>query len=220
MSESLRAAILAAADAVEEAREALCLLDATSGDGDHGVTMTIGARRVRSQLEQVPSDEPEALVRATAIGMAGAGGAIGAIYGRGLLAIAARLHEGPELITGANPGHDVARLDLLASAIERAATATGGLGAGPGDKTVLDALLPTAAALTSAAAAHVAWPAALAAADAAARDGAQATIELEARIGRSARHAGQSKGTVDPGAASLAIIVHALVASALEPAEA
>ena len=125
MSGTLRAAILAAADAVEEAREALCLLDATSGDGDHGVTMTIGARRVRSQLEQVSSDEPEALVRATAIGMAGAGGAIGAIYGRGLLAIAARLHEGPELIAGSNPGNDVARLELLASAIERAATATG-----------------------------------------------------------------------------------------------
>jgi dihydroxyacetone kinase len=217
---TLRAAILAAADAVEEAREALCLLDATSGDGDHGVTMTIGARRVRSQLEQVPSDEPEALVRATAIGMAGAGGAIGAIYGRGLLAIAARLHEGPEVAGQADPVPYAARLDLLASAIERAATATGGLGAGPGDKTVLDALLPTAAALTSAAAAGTPWPAALAAADAAAQDGAQATAELEARIGRSARHAEKSRGTVDPGAASLAIIVHALVASVLGPAEA
>jgi len=190
------------------------LLDAASGDGDHGVTMTIGARRVRSQLEQVASDEPEALIRAAAIGMAGAGGAIGAIYGRGLLAIAARLREG---VAGGNS--DEARLELLASAIERAATATAGLGASPGDKTILDALVPTAAALDDAARAGMSWPAALAAADNAAQAGAQSTSELEARIGRSARAAEKSKGTVDPGAASLAIIVHALVAGALDPAE-
>ncbi len=215
MSGTLRAAILAAADAVEAAREPLCLLDAASGDGDHGVTMTIGARRVRSQLEQVPSDEPEALIRAAAIGMAGAGGAIGAIYGRGLLAIAARLHEEP----GAGDS-GAARLDLLASAVERAATATLGMGASPGDKTVLDALLPAAASLAESVRARAGWAAALAAADEAAQAGAEATAELEARIGRSARNAGKSKGTVDPGAASLAIIVHALVAGALEPAEA
>ena len=214
MSAALRVAILAAADAVEAAREPLCLLDAASGDGDHGVTMTIGARRVRSQLEQVTSDEPEALVRAAAIGMAGAGGAIGAIYGRGLLAIAARLREGP-----AGDGDDVARLDLLASALERAATTTLALGAGPGDKTVLDALLPAAASLADSARAGVAWVPALAAADDAAQAGAASTAELEARIGRSARAGSKSIGTVDPGAASLAIIVHALVAGAAGPME-
>ena len=215
MSASLRAAILAAADAVEAAREPLCLLDAASGDGDHGVTMTIGARRVRSQLEQVASDEPEALIRAAAIGMAGAGGAIGAIYGRGLLVIAGRLREGP-----AAGDSDAARLDLLASALERAATSTMALGAGPGDKTVLDTLLPTVASLANSASAGVAWAPALAAADAAAQAGAASTAELEARIGRSARAGAKSRGTVDPGAASLAIIVHALVAGALDPAEA
>ena len=180
MSAALRVAILAAADAVEAAREPLCLLDAASGDGDHGVTMTIGARRVRSQLEQVTSDEPEALVRAAAIGMAGAGGAIGAIYGRGLLAIAARLREEP----AGDDDDDVARLDLLASALERAATTTLALGAGPGDKTVLDALLPAAASLADSARAGVAWVPALAAADDAAQAGAASTAELEARIGR------------------------------------
>jgi dihydroxyacetone kinase-like protein len=213
MSASLRSAILDAADAIEEAREALCMLDAASGDGDHGVTMTIGARRVRAQLEGVASDDPEVLVRAAAIGMAGAGGAIGAIYGRGLLAIAGRLREGPDAVGGAG------QLDLLASAIERAAVATSGLGAGPGDKTVLDALLPAAAALEATARSGGSLRDGLAAADAAAQAGADATAGLEARIGRSARHAEQSKGTIDPGAASLAIIVHALVASALGPAE-
>ena len=94
------------------------------------------------------------------------------------------------------------------------------LGAGPGDKTVLDTLLPTVASLADSASAGVAWAPALAAADAAAQAGAASTAELEARIGRSARAGAKSRGTVDPGAASLAIIVHALVAGALDPAEA
>jgi dihydroxyacetone kinase len=209
MSGALRTAILAAADALEESREALCLLDATSGDGDHGVTMTIGARRVRSQLELVTSEEPEAIVRASAVGMAGAGGAIGAIYGRGLLAIAARLHA-----AGTSPPD----LGLLASAVEQAALATAGLGAKIGDKTVLDALLPMAAALSDSVRDEAPLPAALGAADRAARQGADDTADLVARVGRSARFADRSKGTIDPGAASLAIIVHALVSSVLESA--
>lgn len=209
MSGALRTAILAAADALEESREALCLLDATSGDGDHGVTMTIGARRVRSQLELVTSEEPEAIVRASAVGMAGAGGAIGAIYGRGLLAIAARLQAA---------GTSSPDLGLLASAVEQAALATAGLGAKIGDKTVLDALLPMAAALSDSVRDDAPVPAALAAADRAARQGADDTADLVARVGRSARFADRSKGTIDPGAASLAIIVHALVSSVLESA--
>jgi dihydroxyacetone kinase len=209
MSGALRTAILAAADALEESREALCLLDATSGDGDHGVTMTIGARRVRSQLELVTSEEPEAIVRASAVGMAGAGGAIGAIYGRGLLAIAARLQA-----AGTSPPD----LGLLASAVGQAALATAGLGAKIGDKTVLDALLPMAAALSDSVRDEAPLPAALAAADRAARQGADDTADLVARVGRSARFADRSKGTIDPGAASLAIIVHALVSSVLESA--
>ena len=53
MSDIVRRAILDAADAIEAAREHLCELDAPTGDGDHGVTMTIGARSVRRQVEAV-----------------------------------------------------------------------------------------------------------------------------------------------------------------------
>ena len=209
---TIRSAILAAAAALEESREALCLLDAASGDGDHGVTMAIGARRVRAQLEQLGSDEPEALVRAAAIGMAGAGGTIGAVYGRGLLAIATMLHDGPPA-AGGQPASDGAPVAVLAAAAERAATAVGALGAGPGDKTILDTILPVAAALTAAAAAGTDLPTALGEADRAARAGADATAGMVARVGRSARFAERGRGTLDPGAESLAIVVHALVGS-------
>ena len=47
---SLRVSILAAAEAVEAACVKLGDLDRAIGDGDHGITMAIGARAVRQRL--------------------------------------------------------------------------------------------------------------------------------------------------------------------------
>jgi dihydroxyacetone kinase len=212
MGKVLRAAILAACDAVEAAREALCELDATTGDGDHGVTMTIGARAVRRQLEGVSTDDPAALVRAAALGMGDAGGAIGPIYARGLLAVATAL-AAPD--TGRDG--DVATLAKCAAAAEAAVVALGH--AEPGNKTVLDALDPTAVALTAASRAGEPVATALIDACVAARSGAAATTGMIATIGRSARFGERSRGSPDPGATSLALIVDALVTSALGSAE-
>jgi phosphoenolpyruvate---glycerone phosphotransferase subunit DhaL len=211
MGESLRAAILAACDAVEGAREALCELDASTGDGDHGVTMTIGARGVRRQLDAVATDDPAQLVRAAALGMAGAGGAIGPIYGRGLLAVAGTLAA---LETSGEAG-DVAILARCAAAADEAVAALGH--AGPGDKTLLDALGPTAAALAEADRAGEPVEAALVRARDAAHAGAEATTGMVATVGRSARFGERSRGTADPGATSFALVVDALVASVLGP---
>ncbi len=213
MGEALRAAILAACDAVEGAREALCELDASTGDGDHGVTMTIGARGVRRQLDGVSTEDPAALVRAVALGMAGAGGAIGPIYGRGLLAVAGTLAA---LETDGAAGA-VAILARCAAAAEAAVAALGH--AGPGDKTLLDALGPTAAALAEADRAGEPLDAALVRARAAARAGAEATTGMVATVGRSARFGERSRGTPDPGATSFALVVEALIGSVLGPAE-
>ena len=219
MGEALRAAILAACDAVEGAREALCELDASTGDGDHGVTMTIGARGVRRQLDGVATEDPAALVRAAALGMAGAGGAIGPIYGRGLLAVAGTLAalETDGAAGDAYPAGDVAILARCAEAAEAAVAALGH--AGPGDKTLLDALGPTAAALAESDRAGEPLDAALVGARDAARAGAEATTGMVATVGRSARFGERSRGTPDPGATSFALVVDALVASVLGPAE-
>jgi dihydroxyacetone kinase len=212
MGGALRAAILAACDAVEGAREALCELDASTGDGDHGVTMTIGARGVRRQLDGVTTDDPAALVRAAALGMAGAGGAIGPIYGRGLLAVAGTLAA---LETDGAAG-DVAIVARCAAAAEAAVAALGH--AAPGDKTLLDALGPTAAALAESDRAGEPLDAALVRARAAARAGAESTTAMVATVGRSARFGERSRGTPDPGATSFALVVDALVAGVVGPA--
>ena len=98
VTDSIRAAILAAADAVDAARGELGVLDGAAGDGDHGMTMSIGARNVRRRLAALPDDAPAPdLVRASAAAMGGVGGAIGPIYAAALGAIAAE-HRRPRAV--------------------------------------------------------------------------------------------------------------------------
>ena len=82
--------------------------------------------------------------------------------------------------------------------------------ASEGDKTMVDVLTPATAAFSKAVSEGAAAPAALAAltdtADAASRD----TIEMEARKGRASYLGPRSVGHEDPGAASSALILHAL----------
>ncbi len=209
MSGELRAAILAAADAVEGAREALCALDAETGDGDHGVTMTIGARGVRRAVLASLDDDPAVLVRAAASGMAGAGGAIGPLYSRALTAMATALDD----TSAVDPPLTVARLRHCAEAALEAVEALGH--ARPGDKTIVDVLAPVAAALAVADEAGRPVGAAIQDARRAADAGVAATTAMVATIGRSSRFGERSRGTPDPGASSCALIIDALADQAL-----
>ena len=95
MSDELRAAILAAADAVDAARSELGVLDGAAGDGDHGMTMSIGARNVRRALQATPPDASAAdLVRRVARAMGDIGGAIGPLYSAALTAVAVEIAGG------------------------------------------------------------------------------------------------------------------------------
>ena len=206
----LLGAILAAADAVEAAREPLCALDAAAGDGDHGMTMAIGARNVRKQLEGAP-DDPAQLLRRTALGMGAVGGAIGPIYARALLAVAAEVSD--------RPGGQVLEVSDLRRCADAAASAVVTIGgAKAGDKTVLDALLPARDALVAAEALGASVAEASRGAAEAARLGAEATATMVATVGRASRLGERSRGQADAGATSLAIILDALArASAAEP---
>jgi dihydroxyacetone kinase-like protein len=99
----------------------------------------------------------------------------------------------------------------LALALDAAIQGVVELGAAsPGDKTMVDALVPAARALHDALEAGVSLEdAALAAADAA-RAGAEATTPMQARKGRASYLGERSIGHQDPGATSAAIIIAAL----------
>ena len=205
----VRAWLLGWAAAVAEQRTWLTDLDAAIGDGDHGINLDRGLAAVAAELGGPASDPETGGDRLVAAGqrlLGVAGGASGALYGRALI-------RGGEALC-VRPDPATLPVVVLAAAIDAIAD----LGkAAPGDKTMLDALLPALEALRAARAGE---PPALACARAAAAAaaGADATIPLVARKGRASYLGERSAGHRDPGAASSVLLVRCLAgAYAREP---
>ncbi|MFO1069992.1 MAG: dihydroxyacetone kinase subunit DhaL [Geminicoccaceae bacterium] len=200
---ALAAALPAVAAEVVAARDRLCALDGAIGDGDHGVTMALGWQAIADAV--APLDPAQAgfagLLNTSAKAFLSAtGGSAGPLYATALMRAAAVARDRPQL-----DGAGMAQL-LRAAADGIAARGK----ATAGDKTMLDAWLPAAAAAEGAAAEGGDVGAVLAAAAAAAEAGAEATAAMQARLGRASRLGERSVGQPDPGAVSTALILRAL----------
>ncbi len=127
--------IAAVAKALIAAEADLNALDAKVGDGDTGTTFAGAARAVLADLDRLPQADPPALARALAerIGRA-AGGSSGVLASIFFAAAGASLADGEGWP------------DALAEGVARV-RAYGG--ANPGDRTLLDALIPAIEALRS-----------------------------------------------------------------------
>ena len=204
MSADLRTRILAACDAIEIHRDELGRLDAVAGDGDHGVSMALGARAVRATLEAHPEASGPAILTLIAPAAASVGGAIGPIWATMLVRAATTA-----LAAGVGDRPTVAQLSACADAALGGVQALGK--ARPGDKTLVDALAPVALALAESEASGLGVTEAADAAVAAADAGADATAGMVATLGRASRLGDRSLGSVDPGARSLAIVLRAVV---------
>lgn len=204
MTDALRASILAAADAVDAARGELGVLDGAAGDGDHGMTMSIGARNVRRKLQALPAGSSVGeLLRVVAGAMAEVGGAIGPLYSAALGAMATEVDR-----SAAVPSDGVARIRRAAEAAEVAISNLGH--AVPGDKTVIDALHPLVESLRDSEAHSSDLEAAIERAVQGAEHGAASTAPMVARVGRASRLGERSRGLPDAGATSFAIIARAV----------
>ena len=183
-------------------KDYLCELDGAMGDGDQGVTMAIGFGAIRSVLASLEGQDIGTIV--TKSGLAFNGTAASTI---GALLATACLRAGKEV-----KGKTAIDLPDLAKMAAAAFTGIQERGkAQVGDKTVLDALAPTVAALQTAAAQGTPLPTALAQALAAAEAGVQATIPLKAKVGRAAWIAERSVGHQDPGATSFYLMLKSAV---------
>ena len=210
-----RAWLRASAAAVHRQSAWLTDLDAAIGDGDHGINLDRGFGQVVARLDA--GDPPAAtagalLAQAGSVILGSVGGASGALYGRAFQRAGAFLDtpDRPSTLHGIPPGQEPT-LWAVVRALEAAADAIAALGrSGPGDKTMLDTLLPTAAALrASAIAGHDVRDALRQAVEAAER-GLEATRPLVARRGRASYLGERSAGHLDPGAASSLLIIRAL----------
>ncbi|EKX67474.1 dihydroxyacetone kinase subunit L [Streptomyces ipomoeae] len=189
----------AAAASVEREAERLTALDSPIGDADHGSNLRRGFAAVVTALEKEAPDTPGAvLVLAGRQLISTVGGASGPLYGTLLRRTGKALGDAAEVSES-----------QLASALRAGVDAVMTLGgAAPGDKTMIDALVPAADALRDS----------FAAARSAAEEGALATTPLQARKGRASYLGERSIGHQDPGATSAALLIAALADTAQAPA--
>ena len=195
-----------AASRIAAERVHLTELDAAIGDGDHGINLHRGFGAIEARLASgdFAMDAPgPVLVLAGRTITGTVGGASGALYGRALLRAGAALE--------AWPGGSGVTLAQLASVFRAAVDGVAALGRSrPGEKTMLDALVPAVVAFEAASAAGADLAGALRRAADAAEAGARDTLSLLATKGRASYLGERSIGHLDPGAVSSALLLRAL----------
>lgn len=198
-----RAMMARIAVAIRENRDWLSQLDGVIGDGDHGVTMDIGWTAVAAALSGLG---PDATISETCETMAEAfltavGASSGPLYASAFKSAGAAVGDRLNL--------DGPAMAAWIQGMSKGILARGG--AKPGDKTMLDAWVPAGEAAIAAAGQGADEKGVLKAATEAARAGMAHTAELESRRGRSAKLGARSLGHVDPGAASAAVLLAAML---------
>ncbi len=185
---------------IAENRQYLVELDAAIGDADHGANMDRGFQAVLAKLPEISDRDIGAILKMVGMTLVSSvGGAGGPLYGTFFLQAG-----------GALSGRMEMELQDWLIALEAAVKGVMQRGkAEPGDKTMVDALLPAVQALKEAVQQQAGWNGALAASAEAARQGMLATIPLVARKGRASYLGERSAGHQDPGATSSYLLLQA-----------
>jgi dihydroxyacetone kinase-like protein len=190
--------IRAFAETVAVNRTYLTELDSAIGDADHGFNMDRGMQAVVGKIDGIETrDIGGCLKTAGSTLVSTVGGASGPLYGMFFMQMG-----------GATAGKEALSLGEFATAFAAGIGGVERIGkASPGDKTMLEALLPARDALLAAADNAAAVGPALQLAADAAEAGMLATIPLVARKGRASYLGERSAGHQDPGATSSFFLV-------------
>jgi phosphoenolpyruvate---glycerone phosphotransferase subunit DhaL len=200
----LRTLLDRALELLAKSEDELRDLDAAIGDGDLGITVSRGAEAARRSIAALPiGSTPSEIIRAvaTAIGSASPS-SFGALVATGLLA-ASRSATGREALT---KGDVVTMAQQAIPAIAKRGKAE------VGNKTVLDALVPSVTALEASNSAE-----SLSAMIAAAQKGIDDTTGSVSRRGRAAWLGERTIGHPDPGATAYVRFLEALQQAWSEP---
>jgi dihydroxyacetone kinase-like protein len=187
-------------------RAELTKLDAAIGDGDHGTNMDRGMRKALERLDGLEDEDIGAALKAVGMALVSSvGGAAGPLYGTLFMQMGS-----------ATDGRDALDLAGFADALDAGVKGLQARGrAEPGDKTMVDALLPALEALRTAVREGAEPADALRRAADAAGEGMKATVPMEARKGRASYLGPRSVGHQDPGATSSQLLIRS-AAEALE----
>jgi len=195
--DGLKEIILSISDAIMDKVDYLTELDAKIGDGDHGVNMAKGFARIKEDLKGYDgNDIGEILILSGKVLLNEIGGALGPLYGGGLIKAGIAL-KGKEMLQK----KDIYTLfSTLLSSVKELGKAK------VGDKTMVDTLEPFVdeyGKKINTDNVKVSFGAALLKA----KEGMESTKGMVSRIGRSSRLLERSKGHLDVGAASSYLIL-------------
>jgi phosphoenolpyruvate---glycerone phosphotransferase subunit DhaL len=193
--------IRAFAGEVEANKAQLTQLDSAIGDGDHGINMQRGMSAVLVKVDSA-GEEQDIAGLLKAVGMAlvsTVGGAGGPLYGTLFLQMGTAVSGKTEL----GPDDWAAALDAAIAGVQARGKAE------PGDKTMIDALIPGRDALKAALAEGASFEDALRQSADAAGQGMRDTVPLVARKGRASYLGERSAGHQDPGATSSHLLLEA-----------
>ena len=190
------------AEVIQANKEYLTQLDSPIGDADHGINMSRGFTKVMEKLPSVADTDIGTILKTTGMTlMSSVGGASGPLYGTFYMRAGTSAAPKQELT-----GDDL--FNLLQSGVEGVAQR-----GRPQlqDKTMYDAWVPALNALRSALDNSKTVVEAMGEMVAAAAQGRDATIPLQARKGRASYLGERSIGHQDPGATSTHLILKALL---------
>ena len=183
--------------AVESQLTMLNQLDAATGDGDHG-TAILTAMKAANDAAQQDGSLNETLAKIGWDIMSKTGGSTSALMGSFFIGMSNAVTD-EEL-------DSVQTITMFESGLANIRTATR---ADIGDKTLMDALIPAIGAMTALKEQSPDLNALFSAAAEAAQEGANSTKELIAKFGRAKNLGERSRGTLDAGAISTALIYRA-----------
>jgi dihydroxyacetone kinase-like protein len=183
---------------VAEHKQYLTQLDQAIGDADHGINMDRGMKAALGKLEGLDDADAGTLLKTVGMVLVSTvGGAGGPLYGTLFLQMGTAIAGKTEL-EAADWG---AALDAAINGVQARGKAE------PGDKTMVDALLPAHEAFASALAEGASFEDALRRSADAAEEGMKATTPLVAKKGRASYLGERSAGHQDPGATSSYLLI-------------
>lgn len=198
-TDDFKQALLNIAEKIEQEKEYLSELDRALGDGDHGVTMSIGWQAVKTKLEELKEQQDAGEVcKAVAMTFLNAvGSSVGPLYATAFIRGSAVLQGKSELSED-----DVIEFWVAAvkGILERGKAQVG-------DKTMVDTWVPAIEALQKAREDGKSLTDSLEAAVAAGEAGMKATAQMLSKKGRSSRLGDRVLGHQDPGATSAFMIL-------------
>jgi len=192
-----RPVVLALIETIEKNKAYLSEIDGKIGDGDHGISMAKGFGLVKDRLgdQDISLSDGLGLIGKTL--MTEIGGSMGPIYGTFFIQMSLKAKGKPE--TDARVFGEM--LQAARSGLEDLG------GAKVGDKTIMDAVVPAQEAYQAAVGQGASLAAALTQMAEAAEQGKESTRDLAAKIRPATRMGERSRGVLDAGATSGALIL-------------